>query len=383
MTDKLPPNLLALFAARPPLRYHPPADHPPEERRTHAITGVAAYLPHLNDEFGDYQPTESWLEAKDRRTQEEQQHHKYITGDGFKELFKPTEDANVRGDPFRTLFVGRLNYETDIKDLEREFGRFGPIDRIRIVVDTGESDTSPKKVNKNSRRGKSMGYGFVVFDREQDMKAAYKETDHLVIRGKKVLVDVERGRTRRLRDLWASVGRPQGRVASEEASGVDMVATAAASIVAAVGIEEEEEGLGAALGATGVVDMVVDMAVAGTAVGMLHAVVMVADEAASDSTVLRMARLQGRGQEAAADTLAEVAGAVGIATAMRVPEEAVVAGIRAGKSGLTMVVGVALDGACSSLQHRRSRQIPYVQMDTETTSRTERPNGESDYLLKG
>ena len=42
----------------------------------------------------------------------------------------PQEDPNVRGDPFKTLFVSRLSYEVEPKDLEREFGRFGPIERV-------------------------------------------------------------------------------------------------------------------------------------------------------------------------------------------------------------------------------------------------------------
>lgn len=63
--------------------------------------------------------------------------------------------------------------------------------------------------DKNSR---SRGYAFIVFERERDMKGegdicsrqflhphrtavAYKESDRLVIMGKRVLVDVERGRT--------------------------------------------------------------------------------------------------------------------------------------------------------------------------------------------
>jgi U1 small nuclear ribonucleoprotein 70kDa len=173
MTDKLPPNLLALFAPRPPLRWVPPPDHAPEDRKTAPITGVAAFLPQLKEEFGDYTPTESWLEAKDRKILEKQAHQKYITGDGFKSLYTPNDDAQIRGDPFKTLFVGRLSYDTEIKDLEREFGRFGPIDRVRIVTDNGESDQAPNRVNKKSRKGKSKGYAFVVFEREQDMKGAH------------------------------------------------------------------------------------------------------------------------------------------------------------------------------------------------------------------
>ena len=40
------------------------------------------------------------------------------------------EDPNIRGDAFKTLFVARLSYDTTEKDLEREFGRFGPIERV-------------------------------------------------------------------------------------------------------------------------------------------------------------------------------------------------------------------------------------------------------------
>ena len=41
------------------------------------------------------------------------------------------DDSNIRGDAFKTLFVARLSYDTTEKDLEREFGRFGPIERVR------------------------------------------------------------------------------------------------------------------------------------------------------------------------------------------------------------------------------------------------------------
>ena len=109
-------------------------------------------------------PTESWLEKRDRKTLETQHNQKWLITDGVKDLYKPSDDANIRGDPYRTLFVARLPYQTDVKELEREFGRFGPIERVRIVTDNGRT----KK--KGMRKGRSTGYGFVVFDREKDMK---------------------------------------------------------------------------------------------------------------------------------------------------------------------------------------------------------------------
>ena len=47
---------------------------------------------------------------------------------------KPNEDPNVKGNALKTLFVARLSYDVTEADLEREFGRFGPIERVRISV---------------------------------------------------------------------------------------------------------------------------------------------------------------------------------------------------------------------------------------------------------
>ena len=42
----------------------------------------------------------------------------------------PDSDQQARGDPYCTLFVSRLSYDTTEHDLEREFNRFGPIERV-------------------------------------------------------------------------------------------------------------------------------------------------------------------------------------------------------------------------------------------------------------
>jgi len=70
MTDKLPANLLALFAPRPPLRYLPHCDYAPDKRRTAPIAGVAAYLEALRTPDPDYVPTESWMQRRDRLREE-------------------------------------------------------------------------------------------------------------------------------------------------------------------------------------------------------------------------------------------------------------------------------------------------------------------------
>ena len=43
--------------------------------------------------------------------------------------------------------------------------------------------------------GKPRGYAFIEFEREKDMKAAYKDADGIKILGRRIVVDVERGRT--------------------------------------------------------------------------------------------------------------------------------------------------------------------------------------------
>ena len=47
-------------------------------------------------------------------------------------LDNPSTDPQVRGDAYKTLFIARLSYDVKESDLEREFGRFGPIERVRI-----------------------------------------------------------------------------------------------------------------------------------------------------------------------------------------------------------------------------------------------------------
>lgn len=166
MTDKLPPNLLALFQPRPPLRYIPPQDTAPDERATRPsqLSGIAAFLPQL-DEYRQtdvYEPTESWLQKRDRKRLEKKQRLEEMQKPDF-DGYKPNEDPKIKGDAVKTLFVGRLSYDVKESDLEREFGRFGPIERIRIVKD--ETTPKPKKPHR--------GYAFIVYEREKDMRGNF------------------------------------------------------------------------------------------------------------------------------------------------------------------------------------------------------------------
>ncbi len=75
--------------------------------------------------------------------------------------------------------MGRLSYDTSEKKLRREFEQFGPIRSIRMVSDLV---------------GGARGYAFVEFEKEEDMTQAVKRWDGRKIDGRRVLLDVERGR---------------------------------------------------------------------------------------------------------------------------------------------------------------------------------------------
>ncbi|CAD0050571.1 unnamed protein product, partial [Aureobasidium pullulans] len=172
------PQLLQLFAPRPALRYLPPCDHAPEDRRTPKISGVAQYVQAAKEYDDGYVPTESWLQ---RRTVKRWREMRLPNTASLRATrTNPHEDPNVVGDPLKTLFVSRLSYNTEVKDLEREFGRYDSSRR-------GHNHTYPQK--------KHRGYAFIVFERDSDMKAAYKDADGIRIKDRRILVDVERGRT--------------------------------------------------------------------------------------------------------------------------------------------------------------------------------------------
>ncbi|KAF3440222.1 hypothetical protein FNV43_RR18505 [Rhamnella rubrinervis] len=75
----------------------------------------------------------------------------------------------------------KCNYETAESRIKREFDVYGPVKRVRFVND--------KETNK------PRGYAFIEYMHTRDMKAAYKQADGRKIEGRRVLVDVERGRT--------------------------------------------------------------------------------------------------------------------------------------------------------------------------------------------
>ncbi|WFD25602.1 hypothetical protein MNAN1_000565 [Malassezia nana] len=200
MTHLLPPPLLRLFAPRPPLEYARPlpGDKDPNARpsprteaqiaqgKIHPLEGVAAFLErvrqdlsrHATDEDNEACTYAAVTQTEMRR--EERTKARAQTQQRMLENYHPKQDTHAAGDPFKTLFVARLPYSTTESDLAQEFERYGPIQNIRLVRDG---------------QGRSRGYAFLLFERERDMRTAYSRAEGLRLDGRRVLVDVERGRT--------------------------------------------------------------------------------------------------------------------------------------------------------------------------------------------
>ncbi|KAH8117740.1 hypothetical protein DFH11DRAFT_1570313 [Phellopilus nigrolimitatus] len=172
-THLLPPNLLKLFAPRPPLPYFRPVGKDPDRIRRKDVDGVASLLTQLREEStqglidaGIQELPEGMEEgeepvytlAEETRRQIRREERKRAKEEKFKnakETYKPADDAEAVGDPYKTLFVARLNKNATDSDLRRDFEGFGTIERVRIVRD---------------KRGRSRGYAFIVYERERDMK---------------------------------------------------------------------------------------------------------------------------------------------------------------------------------------------------------------------
>jgi len=114
---------------------------------------------------------------------------------------RPSKTANA----YNTLFVGRLPYAATAAQLEQEMSVFGPLVSAIVVHDVlpdgVASDHLPQGSDARRQRrhvggtGLSRGYGFVEFADEGDMAFAFKKLDGTTLLGRRIVVDVERGRT--------------------------------------------------------------------------------------------------------------------------------------------------------------------------------------------
>ncbi|KAG9447109.1 hypothetical protein H6P81_013237 [Aristolochia fimbriata] len=91
-------------------------------------------------------------------------------------LYDPHGDPKVIGDPYCTLFVGRLSRSTSEETLKKAMSRYGKVNNLRLVRDIGAS----------------RGYAFVEYETERDMRRAYEEAHHSRIDDHEIIVDYNR-----------------------------------------------------------------------------------------------------------------------------------------------------------------------------------------------
>ena len=95
----------------------------------------------------------------------------------IKTNYDPNHDKKIKGDPKKTVFVGRLNYKTDEQELGRVFGAYGEIKRLRIVRD----------INTDY----SKGYAFIEYQEKRSAEIAYNRGHRRIIDDSTVIVDRE------------------------------------------------------------------------------------------------------------------------------------------------------------------------------------------------
>lgn len=172
----LPVNILAHFVPRPPIAY----ERPVLQRHARPTALMSQYVPMFETETPPARDViESLQEQRKRKIEERRISHEIAIAEAIQE-YRPSEDLSLDSDPYKTLFVGRLAYETTERTLRRVFEEWGNVRSVKII---------------QGKDGTSRGYAFVEFEHERDLKEAYKRADGIKIDSRHILVDVERGRT--------------------------------------------------------------------------------------------------------------------------------------------------------------------------------------------
>lgn len=194
----LPEALMEMFAPPPPLVYKPPII----KNKMPPYSGLAAFLTFTTSDDKTSNKTTIFASKEENeayRAQELKKKESFLTTLQRKKQIKqqminlhreknellvaeydPHNNPNSTKNAFTTLFVWNISYDTTEKKLRREFEQYGTIEELKMI----------KNLEKQPR-----GYAFIQFSSEEEMTMAYKRADGKKIDGRRVNVDVERGRT--------------------------------------------------------------------------------------------------------------------------------------------------------------------------------------------
>ena len=209
----MPPTVRAMFMPKPPLKFIPKPKLKPlklnkgvvADVRSTMLTGVAAFMSSFGREEDltdknsrskinkDDKCEENnsvgkarvmmILSRKKQREENRVKLHKEVIAplvEDYRTKASQCEGSYEGMNCYNTVFVGRLAYEVTERKLLREFEHYGPVKDVKLISD---------------KEGKSRGYAFIEFEKEDDMRRAYRGADGMRIEGRQIIVDVERGHT--------------------------------------------------------------------------------------------------------------------------------------------------------------------------------------------
>lgn len=205
----LQPPLNKLFIPRPKLDYLPPVDNAFDKEKIHAYDPASAILQTLNlkpvPESKFPHPPKTKKQKRLARNAKRlskaisncKPNHKISFFANFFFCFsgKPRENEQATKDPFKTVFVGRLAYSVTAAKLQYEFERWGPIADIKLIHKQPRKKTKNNTGDNDSERVRPRGYAFIEYVKEGSCRAAFQAADGMKIDGRRIVVDVERGRT--------------------------------------------------------------------------------------------------------------------------------------------------------------------------------------------
>ena len=87
----------------------------------------------------------------------------------------PAENPEATLDPYKTLFIARISYETSESKLRREFERYGNINKVCLLISFYKY-TQIKRfqvVMVHNKEGKPRGYAFIEFAHKSDMSCKF------------------------------------------------------------------------------------------------------------------------------------------------------------------------------------------------------------------
>ena len=92
-------------------------------------------------------------------------------------LGDPNQDLNATADPYKTLFIARINVDTSESKLKKEFEAYGPVRKVKHRFSRYLHSTNvfvvyfslQVKMIYDKISGKQKGYAFVEYENEKDM----------------------------------------------------------------------------------------------------------------------------------------------------------------------------------------------------------------------